>query len=136
MHDVQMQQRFVQHRSQGWSFARIAAELNVSKQTLINWSRKFQFQVQNLRAIELEALQDQLIASREARARVLAEQLRRVEAELAKRDLAKVATGRLFTLADALRRQVQRETGLVQFTSPTREIPNDEYCDRVQTWAP
>jgi len=136
MKDLETQQRFVALRSQGWSFARIATELGVSKPTLIKWSRKLQFEIQNARAIELEALQDQLIASRELRARKLAEQLKAVEAELAKRDLSQVSTGRLFTLAEALRRQIVRETGPVRFTSPLREIPNDEYCDQVQDWAP
>ena len=136
MHDVQVQQRFVQLRSQGWSFARIATELNVSKQTLITWSRKFQFEIQNARTIELEALQDQLISTRELRARKLAEQLQEVEAELAKRDLSEVPTGRLYSLADSLRRQILRETGQVRFTSPIREIPDDEYCEQVQDWAP
>jgi len=41
MNDTQTQQRFVHLRAEGWSFARIAAEINGSKPTLINWSRKF-----------------------------------------------------------------------------------------------
>lgn len=136
MHDVQMQQRFVQLRSQGWSFARIVTELGVAKQTLINWSRKLQFEIQNARAIELEALQEQLISTREVRVRKLAEQLQAIEAELAKRDLSEVPTGRLYSMAASLRRQIVRETGEVRFSSPLREIPNDEYCEQVQDWAP
>jgi len=50
MHDEKTVQRFIELRSQGWPFARIATELSVSKPTLINWSRKHQFQIQNLRA--------------------------------------------------------------------------------------
>ena len=136
MHDVQVQQRFVQLRSQGWSFARIATELNVSKPILINWSRKFQFEIQNLRAIELEALQEQLLTTREARARALGDQLRKVELELKKRDVAELSTSRLFTLADSLRQQILRETGQMQFTTPLRDIPNEEYHEQVQDWKP
>ena len=36
MHDIEIRNRFIQLRSQGWSFARIVVELNVSKPTLIN----------------------------------------------------------------------------------------------------
>ena len=61
MNDIATQQRFVQLRSQGCSFARIADELNVSKPTLIKWSRKFQYEIQNLRAVELEALQQKIV---------------------------------------------------------------------------
>jgi transposase len=135
MKDQETQQRFIQLRAQGWSFARIATELNVCKSTVINWSRKFQYDINNQRAIELEALQEQLIASRETRARALADQLKTVEAELATRDLSQVSTSRLYSLADALRRQIIAETGRVRFTTPINAIPKDEYHDQVQDWS-
>ena len=135
MHDPQIQQRFVELRAQGWSFARIAAELNVSKRTLIDWGRKFQFDIQNARAIELEALQEQLLASRETRLRALGEQLRQVEDELKKRNIADIPTARLFSLAESLRRQILRETGEARFTAPVTEIPKEEFHEQVQDWA-
>lgn len=46
MNNVEQQQQFVCLRAGGWSFARIAEELAISKPTLINWSRKYQFGVQ------------------------------------------------------------------------------------------
>ncbi len=45
MHDEITTERFIELRSQGWPFARLAAELNVSKPTLIKWSRKHQVPV-------------------------------------------------------------------------------------------
>src|SRR5437660_4223812 len=102
MKDHETQQRFVELRSQGWSFNRIAAELNVSKSTLINWSRKFRFELQNLRAVELEALREKLIDTTEKRAQELANQLRMVEFELQMRDLSKVSTTRLYSIAHSL----------------------------------
>jgi hypothetical protein len=136
MKDHETQARFVELRSKGWSFARIALELDVSRPTLIKWSRKFQFEISNQRAVELEALQEQLIANRETRARLLAESLRQVEEELKKRNLTEVSTGRLFTIADSLRRQILRETGEVRFTSPLKDIPEEEYHEQVQDWTP
>jgi transposase len=134
MNDLETQQQFVFLRSQGRSFARIAEELKVSKPTLIKWSRKFQFEIQNLRAIELEALKEKWLATREARVNALGEQLHKIEQEIAKRDIATVPTSRLYSLADCLRRQIERETGQVCFTSPLSEIPNDEYHEQVQDW--
>ena len=49
MNDIEKQQRFVCLRAEGWSFVRIAEELQVSKTTCVNWSRKFQFDIQNQR---------------------------------------------------------------------------------------
>jgi hypothetical protein len=62
MHDDKTVQRFIDLRVQGWSFARLAAELNVSKPTLIAWSRKHQHLVANLvaRARAYRAVPDPL----------------------------------------------------------------------------
>lgn len=129
-------ERFVQLRSEGLSFARIAQELNVSKPTLIKWSRKFQYQIQNLRAIHLEELQEKWLASRSARLEALGQKLQLVEAELAKRDLSTVPTPRLFHVADSLRRQIQREIGRMEFSSPTFDFPQDEYHEQALDWRP
>jgi transposase len=136
MKDQETQQRFVELRTQSWSFERIARELDVSKSTLINWSRKFRFTIQNQRAIQLEALQEQLLASRESRARALAEQLRAIEAELAKRNVAELSTSRLFALAESFRRQILHETDELLFSSPLKEIPEEEYHEHTHEWKP
>ena len=136
MHDNEQHQRFIELRSKGWTFVRLAAELKVSKRTLITWSRKFKFEINNLRGIELEALRERFIATREARVEELGRKLQQVETELNKRDIAELSTTRLFSLATSLRRQIQNETGEVQFTTPIREIPSDEFHEEAQTWQP
>ena len=49
-HDDKTVQRFIELRAQGRTYAQLMAELHVSKPTLIAWSRKHQFQIQNLKA--------------------------------------------------------------------------------------
>ena len=134
MHDDQTVQRFIERRAQGWTYARLMTELNVSKPTLIAWSRKHQFQIQNLKAIELEALREKWLASTAERVNALGEQLHQVEAELAKRDVSGLTTPQLHTLARNLRRQIKQTTGPMRFTSPVSEIPSDEYHEQVQDW--
>lgn len=136
MNDLQIQRQFIELRSQGWSFSRIAAELNVSKPTLIAWSRKFQYEIQNLRAIELEALTEKWMRSREQRIDSLGEQLQKIEAELGKREVSSMPTGLLFSVAASLRRQIQAEAGDPQFTIPVAEIPKEERVETVQDWQP
>src|SRR5690349_6557733 len=136
MHDDKTVQRFIDLRVQGWPFARIAAELNVSKPTLIAWSRKHQHTIANLVAIEREERLNQLLATSEERLRQLGEQLRAAEAELAKRDLTTLSTGRLLTHLESLRRQLRREAGPMQFVSTVDAIPEEEYADRIQVWKP
>ena len=134
MHDDQTVQRFIERRAQGWTYARLMTELNVSKPTLICWSRKHQFQIQNLKAIELEALREKWLASTGERVNALGEQLRKIEGELAKRDVSGLTTPQLHTLARNLRRQIEQATGPMRFTTPVSEIPSDEYHDQVQDW--
>ena len=129
-------QRFIKLRVEGLSFSRIAAELNVSKPTLIAWSRKHRHEIENLRAVERENLVQQLLASSEERMKALAAKLRAAETELARRDLTTVSTGRLLTYVDSLRRQLHREAGPMQFVSAVDAIPEDEYADRIQVWKP
>ena len=134
MKDQETIQKFIELRSQGWTYARLMAELNVSKPTLINWSRKFQFQIQNLRAIELEALATKWLSSVTDHVNGLGQQLQKVEVELAGREVKDLSTTQLYGLARQLRRQLQQATGAVRFASPVAEIPGDEFHDQVLDW--
>ena len=137
MKDQETQQKFVDLRARGRSFARMAEELQVSKRTLIEWSRKFRFEIQNQRTIEMEALRELYLAGREEQVRQLGGRLREVEAELATRKVAELSTPRLFTLAGSLRRQLEHATGgELRFSTPVRAIPDDEYHDEAQDWTP
>ncbi len=134
MKDIETQNRFVELRAQGWSFARIAEELHVSKAALVEWSRKFQFQIQNLRAIHNEALCEKYLLSQEARLEALGTQLRKLEEEIARRDISELPTSRLIALAATLRRDVGKETRSFQFSTPCREIPDQEKVYEAHDW--
>jgi hypothetical protein len=134
MHDEKVVQRFIELRASGRSYNSLVNELNVSKPTLIKWSRKHQFEIQNLKAIEMETIREKWLASVNHQVSALGEQLHRIEAEIPKRDPADLTTAQLFALAHSLRRQITQATGSVRFTSPVAEIPGDEYQDRVQDW--
>ena len=47
--------RFVELRAAGWSYARIAAELNVSKPTLLQWHRSLQADIEERARNEVSA---------------------------------------------------------------------------------
>jgi hypothetical protein len=134
MHDETTVQRFIELRASGWTYARLMTELNVTKPTLIAWSRKHQFQIQNLKAIELEALGEKWLASVTDRVNLLGEQLRKIETEISRRDAADLTTPQLYSLARSLRRQIGQATGSPGFTVPVAEIPADEYHEQVQDW--
>lgn len=90
--------KFIHLRAKGYSFAKIAKELGVSKSTLSNWSQELEEQIAKARAMELEALQEEYYILKEGRIKLLGEQLKVIQQELNGRDLSKVNTDRLMEL--------------------------------------
>ena len=129
-------QQFITLRAQGVTFARIGEQLGVSKSTLIEWSRRHQHLIQNLRTIEWETCVDAVLASRQERLRALAGRLERLEKELAGRDLASVPTSRLHGMAESLRRSLNREINLPAFSAAVEAVPAEELSEEVLEWKP
>ena len=124
MHDSEAHHRFIDLRAQGRSLARIADELHVSKRTLIAWQRKFREEIADLKSVELEALQDKVLASHEAELSHLADQLARVDSVLGKRKIEYVSTEFLFGMAASLRSQIRKQRVVPVFSaSPSGDPP-------------
>src|SRR5690242_20195955 len=119
--DQETVDRFIELRAQGWTLVRICAELNVSKQTLITWSRRHRYRLQNIRALETEAVSDQYKLSQRSCLETLGEDLRRFREELARRDLADIPTARLALIVDHLRTEAKKATGPLQLAEPITE---------------
>ena len=134
MTDQETINRFVFLRAQGWSFNRITVELNVSKPTLIKWSRQHEFEIANLRATETEGLAERVFRQRHERWEVLARQLKRLEEEIDKRDLEEIPASRLHAIAAALRAEINREMGSVHFSETNSQIPPEEYVIAKHDW--
>ena len=134
MNDQETIARFIFQRSQGWIFNRITVELNVSKPTLIKWSRQHQFAIANLRATETEGLAERIFGQRHQRWEALARQLKRLEEEIEKRDLEEIPASRLPGLAAQLRAEINREMGRVHFAETTTSIPSEEYVIGRHEW--
>ena len=98
MSPQELKEEFILMRAQGWSFDRIAIKLRKSKQTLINWSRELDEEIANLRAIELESLNERFFLSKQAKIAVFGEILQKIRNEIDSRDLSSVATDKLLDL--------------------------------------
>ena len=134
MTDQETINRFIVLRSQGWSFNRIATELQLSKPTLIKWSRQHQFAIANLRATETEALAERVFRQRHERWEVLGRQLKRLEDEIEKRDLDEIPASRLHAIAAGLRAEINREMGHVHFAETTKQMSNEECGYQRHEW--
>jgi Homeodomain-like domain len=108
MHTTDTKSQFLQLRAKGWSLARIAAHLNVSPRTLVDWNRQSRDELRTLRALEIEALQEKILATHEAELTRLSQQLQRIEDEAAQRKLQFVDTENLFRLSSLLRSEIRK----------------------------
>jgi hypothetical protein len=108
MHQIDTKNKFVELRAQGWSLSHIAANLHVSKRTLVDWNRECAADIKSLRTLELELLQEKFLASREEELTRLVRLQKDVEDELANRTLKFVPTEKLFHLAAQLRQEIHQ----------------------------
>ena len=89
------QHDFIELRAKGNSFDTIAKQLEVSKGTLINWSRDLEDEIQNYSALELDTLKEKYLISKKHQIQSYGEQLATVREELSSRDLSDVKTEKL-----------------------------------------
>jgi len=94
----EQKRQFVVLRAKGYSYARIARELGVSKGTLTAWNTELEAEIAKVRAMELEALQEEFFLLKEGRIRLIGEQLKAIQAEIGRRDLSQVNTDKLLEL--------------------------------------
>ena len=108
MHSTDTKSQFIALRAKGWSLARIADRLNVCLRTLVDWNRQSQTEIRALRAVELEALQEKILATHEQELTRLTQHLQRLEEETAKRELECVETKDLYRLSSLVRAEIRK----------------------------
>jgi transcriptional regulator with XRE-family HTH domain len=98
MTDNSNKKKFIELRGMGLTYNAIAEELGVSTRTLIRWSKDFEDEIANLKATELEALQEEYYMKKEKKIILFGGKLKDLINELSKRDLSEVPTEKLFDL--------------------------------------
>jgi len=95
-----LRERFIQLRIKGETFERIAKELFVSKQTLINWSKEDDIKetIATARLMRYQSILEIHKQNREAKIEYFAELTNKLKQELEKRDFSKVPTEKLLKL--------------------------------------
>ena len=135
MVDKEKQDQFIELRAKGLSYDRIAKEINVSKPTLIKWSKDFELEISNLKAIELEALQEKYFMLKANRIKLFGEKLKAIQEELDKRDLSEVPTAKLFELMIRYSDYLKNEDFVIEFKEKQNglqlNVLNDGF---VETW--
>jgi len=132
MKDQKTKMRYIELRAQGMSYDKIARELEVSKQTLINWSKEFAIEIANLKAIELESLQERYYLTKSKRIEFLGKKLAAVQDELENRDLKDIQTDKLFDLFIKYTNALKKEE--VEIVFQETNIPGLGDFTQVSSW--
>jgi septation ring formation regulator EzrA len=135
MKDPELKEQFVELRATGVSFASIAERLDVSKTTLIAWSKEMQAEVANLQQVHLEALREKHRVGAEHRMQMFSKQLGAIEAELDKRSLEGVPTEKLVNMAIKLGTEMNQFIAPITFQKRVGglELDPDQMCS-IYEW--
>lgn len=105
---------FIELRARGYSFEKIAKELNVSKPTLLHWERENEARVSEAQGMELQAILEKHHVMRLARSEAFALLLGSALEEVQKRgkSLKRLSTEKLVSLVLTLEKRLEKEAEL------------------------
>lgn len=108
--------RFIELRAKGLSFEKISKDMDISKPTLIKISRGLTEQIKNLKAVELEAIQEKFFLLKKQRIEAFGEQLEKIKAELENRDFSDISTDKLLDYFQKYYQNLTEETKELVFS--------------------
>jgi transposase-like protein len=123
--DRETQERFIELRAEGRSYAAIATEIDVSKPTLMKWGIEFEEQIDQCQGLALESLVEQYRMKKQTRIEDLFKLLQRIRLEMDNRDFGDVPTHRLVMIQNQIEGQIQEEL-------KHRAIPSGERVDLTE----
>lgn len=115
--------KFIELRGRGWSYDKIAQELQVSKPTLLKFERENETKVAEARALEFQAVLERHNLMRLERVEALSCLLHSALEEVKKRSesLQEVSTEKLVGLALILEKRLEVETE-VHLSAPIEQV--------------
>lgn len=125
VYSMDIKERFIKMKAKEYSFSSISEELNVSKPTLIEWSKEFKMNIENRRSLEIEALQEKYFATWGKRMELYYEQLERVRLELDHRDFSDMTTKELLDVEVKLIEKMKAEERKITLKKKGRDISSE-----------
>jgi len=132
--DQGVKEKFMELRAQGMPYVKIAAQIGVSKTTLIDWSKKYRSEIARLKSSEVDVMCEQFRIACRHRVERLVKQLDRVEAELATRDFSDLKTAELLRALTRLLQSVRTEVEPLQVSLDV-DSPMARYLEIIRTVA-
>ena len=109
MEILETKHRFIELRAKGYSFDKIALELNKAKQTLIDWNRELREEIEIRKATELELIYESYFLLKKSRLQSLGDILLKIETEIGQRSLSTIPTDKLLDIYLKYSNQIKAE---------------------------
>ena len=107
--------KFIELRALGKSFESISKALNISKPTLILWSKEFELEIKNTKALFLDELKESYLITKEQRLKKLFNLMNKAEEQLDKRSFIDIPTEKLVKLYNELNGEISKELSVVLY---------------------
>ncbi len=132
MHPLETKQQFVILRAKGRGLCGIAEELGISSSTAHSWDSDFENEIAQLRAIEIEAMRERLLPNYQQELSYLADELKRVQAELRERDYGYVNTDQLYWYQAQLLARIDKKCPPIPRPKPADPAPPDPKPNKTE----
>ena len=116
MYGTEQKSQFIEFRAKGWSLVRIAEHLKISVRTLADWNQSSKVEIQMMRRVEMEALQEKILFTHEQDLKRLAEYFQLINKEMLRRSekLQFEEARNLFRLYEIVRDEIQEARRVVK----------------------
>ena len=111
MHSSEIINQFLNLRVQGWTFARLADQLHVSKPTLLGWNRKHLSTLESMKASQESFAQEPLQTSHREQLEYLTLFYGALRRELISRTLQSLSSEEIEVLSTDIDRQIEKLGG-------------------------
>ena len=122
-------ERFVELRIKGETFESIADELEVSKQTLINWSKEYEISqtITTAKLIKYQSILKVQELNREAQIEYYSKLIKKCKEEMTKRDLSELPTAKLFVLISRASDEIKKTVPVYHYRFDTERFGLDMF---------
>lgn len=118
--------QFIELRARGFSYDKIAADLKISKPTLLQWNEELAKEIANLSFLEYETLLSQYQLAKRQRIDAFAAMLERAIEELRLRSLEDLNIKDLLNVISILEGKIRDEIRPIHYFTGKFQHPNDQ----------
>lgn len=126
------QQKFILLRADGITFEAIAKEVGVTKSTLIQWSKLYQSEIEELQFHSFMAIKEAYSWSKKERYETLLKQLQKIDDGILNADLSEASLKDIFTIKNNIMAQldgIERGVKTKAYVTTKDILGNDEMLE-------